>query len=111
MVEMNCEELSTIRGDMSDIFKNTCALEDAAKNLKVQSNSKNCAETSTLNKKTTKSVTKVSTMKDDEITHQPTLMKGYITIWMVILIISVIILLKVWRVEFPRDDAIHYANS
>ena len=92
---MNGEELSTIRGDMAGIFKNTCALEDAAKNLKVQSNSKSYTEASSLDMKATKTVKNVSTMKDDNIQHQPTFIKGYITIWMVLLIISVIIFMQI----------------
>jgi len=95
MVEMNGEELNTIRGDMAGIFKNTCALEDAAKNLKVQSNSKSYTEASSLDMKATKAVKNVSTMKDDNIQHQPTFIKGYITIWMVLLIISVIIFMQI----------------
>ena len=91
MAEINTEELSTIRGNIA-IFKNVGALEDTAKELKVQSNSK-YLEASAPNLKVPKSMTGVTTKRNGDNSHQPASIKG--NFCMAILIVMVIVFMQI----------------
>ena len=88
MAEINTAELSTIKSNCNiAIFKNIGVQEDTAKELKVQSNSDKCLETSTLNLKVPESMKRVATKrKINDI-------KGHIC--MVMLIILVIVFMQI----------------
>ena len=93
MAEINTEELSTIRGNIA-IFKNVGALEDTAKELKVQSNSK-YLEASALNLKVPKSMTGVTTKVNGDNSHQPASIKGNFCMAILIIIIMVIVFMQI----------------
>ena len=90
MVEINTEELSTIRSNIA-IFKNVGVLEDTAEKLKVQSNSNK--RTSTLNLKVPELMTGVAKKRNHYNPHQPASIKGHIC--MAILIILVIAFMQI----------------
>ena len=78
MAEINTEELSTIRSNIV-VFKDVGVRKDTTKELKSQSNSSKCLETSTFNLKVPESMRKVTTKWND--------IKGHICMAMLIILV------------------------